>query len=786
MSNYINEDIKNYIEQRAEFQNKILEFLDEEVEENNFDILKYFDKIKSQDNVFDVKKILFLLRTIIDYHQRGNNFYTRMEKILIYFKEEIKQTFTNADLFNFFSQSKLALLILLENEMIKMDDSIADTLKQTEQDLNYFWPNIVSFYSDHKLTFNYAEYNEKRKLGVNDDYLANLIRTDQVEEFISFVIRSSISLNSNICISFFETNNLLMNKYSRPTLIEYATYYGSIQIFQFLQRNDVELTPSLWIYAIHSNNAEIFHILEGNVELDEKKCEECFIEAIKCHHNYFVKYFLNTKELKQFYLSTYWENENYDVIPVDQNSYKRWIYPLSCLYYYIRSNPEFVDLLFKGSYFDINRIENNKTLLLMAMEKYQIDVVKLLALNPKCDTNAKFQKNDKEYTALTFAIENNQVEFVKIILENENTDPNTIFHINYGNEKTALSTAIENNQNEIIKLLISDPKCDANTRFKMNCNEYTALTLAIKNNQLEIVKMLLENQNVDPNILFYISYGNEETALSIAIENDQNEIIELLLKNQNTDPNIVFKKDGREYTALTMAIENNKFELVKNLLSNENIDPNIKLSFENKSFTAFSMSIEKENFELFKLLASHPKTDPNIILKIDSFTEKTAASMIIEQNKEEMTQLLLSNKNFNPNTKFNAGDYNKCEKTVLSIAYETNNAELFSQLLSREDFDPNVKLVEESFNNDTLYNESVEKTLLWKAIENNNADMVKQLLSIPNIDINLKHSRKYKESQRTIEERTVLKLAVKKGNREIINLLLNEEKINLMPIFEGM
>lgn len=56
MSNYINEDIKNYIEQRAKFQNKILEFLDEEKDENYFDIHKYFDKIKSQDNVFDVKK----------------------------------------------------------------------------------------------------------------------------------------------------------------------------------------------------------------------------------------------------------------------------------------------------------------------------------------------------------------------------------------------------------------------------------------------------------------------------------------------------------------------------------------------------------------------------------------------------------------------------------------------------------------------------------------------------------------------------------------------------------
>ena len=56
-----------------------------------------------------------------------------------------------------------------------------------------------------------------------------------------------------------------------PTLFEYSTFYESIQIFQYLKTNQVKLTPSLWLYVIHSNNAEMIFLLEENhVELEDK------------------------------------------------------------------------------------------------------------------------------------------------------------------------------------------------------------------------------------------------------------------------------------------------------------------------------------------------------------------------------------------------------------------------------------------------------------------------------------------------------------------------------------
>lgn len=141
MSNYIDVDFKNYVEQKANFQNKILEFIDRD-DENNSDIHEYFDELKSQGYVFDVKRILCMLKPIINHHHRGNNFYVIMETIFIYFKEDIKQAFNNTEIFNFFSKSKLALLILFNNEMMKIDEHIAKCLTKTEQDRDYFWPNL--------------------------------------------------------------------------------------------------------------------------------------------------------------------------------------------------------------------------------------------------------------------------------------------------------------------------------------------------------------------------------------------------------------------------------------------------------------------------------------------------------------------------------------------------------------------------------------------------------------------------------------------------------------------
>ena len=110
-----------------------------------------------------------------------------------------------------------------------------------------------------------------------------MIRQDSVEEFIKYVNQKNFLLTSKVNRSIFETNTFLIE--NEPTLIEYAFFFGSIQIFQYLKTNNVDLSTSLWLYAIHSKNAEMIYFLETNsIQPPENTYETCIIEAIKCHH----------------------------------------------------------------------------------------------------------------------------------------------------------------------------------------------------------------------------------------------------------------------------------------------------------------------------------------------------------------------------------------------------------------------------------------------------------------------------------------------------------------------
>ena len=84
-------------------------------------------------------------------------------------------------------------------------------------------------------------------------------------------------MTSTIKESIYETNLFLL-KNKNPTIIEYAAFHGSIQIFTFLKINNVSLTSSLWPYSIHGNNDEILYLLEEN---HINPIDLCYEESLK-------------------------------------------------------------------------------------------------------------------------------------------------------------------------------------------------------------------------------------------------------------------------------------------------------------------------------------------------------------------------------------------------------------------------------------------------------------------------------------------------------------------------
>ena len=218
-----------------------------------------------------------------------------------------------------------------------------------------------------------------RRQGENEEYICQLIRQDSFDEFISHVSKNDISLSSEVKQSIFETNPLLMKK--QATLIEYTAFFGSIQIFKYLITNNVELNPSLWLYAIHGNNSEIIHILEDkNIKIQPDSYFEVLEESIKCHHNEIANYIINNYSDIKIDINDDFTIENltafgfkylnFEFIDKEFNNFQFILY-YACLYGYLT----IVQHLIKTEKVDLNI----KVILQIIFFSYKID---LLILHP--------------------------------------------------------------------------------------------------------------------------------------------------------------------------------------------------------------------------------------------------------------------------------------------------------------------------------------------------------------------------------------------------------------------
>ena len=163
---------------------------------------------------------------------------------------------------------------------VKQTENISKAIEFISPKINVKSENIVLLNIKTKekienfnaqLNYNSEQYEKMRKIGENETLICQLIRNDSNDDFISFVNHSNLSLTATIESSIFETNTFLMK--CKPTLIEYAAFYGSVKIFKYLLLMKIEKNRYLALFAVAGGNNEIIHICEQN------KCD--FRNAIK-------------------------------------------------------------------------------------------------------------------------------------------------------------------------------------------------------------------------------------------------------------------------------------------------------------------------------------------------------------------------------------------------------------------------------------------------------------------------------------------------------------------------
>lgn len=316
-----------FLDSLKEIHNCVINFIDcEDKDESKYnELVHLLDTKNIKQNKEDLRYFFSLLNKIIDNHHRGSDFYAKIEQIIKIFAKEIIEYNSNSEIFQIFCNNKRVLLYLLEEKIFTIDEQITKQIMSKYQDLyypQYFYPEIkpyltnplaVKKINDDQIT---EEFYQNRKNGYHEGKLCEFIRNDSIEKFIQYINETNLYLNSKIPKSIYETNNFLLEK--EPTLIEYATFYEAIQIFKYLENNKVKLTSSLWLFAIHSNNAELINLLKDKkVDFDKITYLELEEESIKCHHNDLAKYieevYSKSEDLSESIIKYY----NFDLMQID-------------------------------------------------------------------------------------------------------------------------------------------------------------------------------------------------------------------------------------------------------------------------------------------------------------------------------------------------------------------------------------------------------------------------------------------------------------------------------------
>ena len=498
--------MQSYLKEIKTVYETIVNYLENE-ETNNPSSFSDQKTISSKDQL---KIVLKIFSKIAKNHKRSNNLIQKIEQIIKSNENNIHSYFTNHEIFDLFEENKNLLYFLFKENIIIPDNHIFSIISNSQNSTrnypSFFYPEFKTFFTSELIQqnqidqINFEEFEEKRQIGENDNYISHLIRNDLIDEFVIYVNKTNLSLSSKINRSIYETNDYLIDK--TPSLIEYATFYGSIQIFHFLRLNRIELEPSLWIYAIHGKNADIIHLLE-EYNVSPSSNIECLHESIKCHHNEIMKYFC-TNYIDDF------DDSLMDIIIQSIKHYnftnlsEKFLEESDVFYYLCKYDYfDIVSLLLecKANNIDINYKKEKKKKILCQDGYHEIRII-------------------EKKSPLITAIEKGNQEIVEILAKQENI---------YINSKYETSFSVYNNKGF---WAYSDGK-----------SEKTALFLAIEQGYPNIVELLIQHQNIDVNEI-NIEENDQEinkklTALHLAVEKEKIEIIKILLKSKNI--NISFK-----------------------------------------------------------------------------------------------------------------------------------------------------------------------------------------------------------------------------------------------------
>ena len=113
------------------------------------------------NNSDELRSLLHIIHKISNHHKQTSVFKEKILQILLHYIDQIKQTFSNSDIFCIFKSNRFVLSFLFDNKTITADEQIAYSLikKFGKTKSNFFYPEIKPFLTQNSGKIFYVLFN---------------------------------------------------------------------------------------------------------------------------------------------------------------------------------------------------------------------------------------------------------------------------------------------------------------------------------------------------------------------------------------------------------------------------------------------------------------------------------------------------------------------------------------------------------------------------------------------------------------------------------------------------
>ena len=360
-------------------------------------------------------------------------------------------------------------------------------------------------------------------------------------------------------------------------------------------------------------------------------------------------------------------------------------------------------------------------------------IVELLSCK-KCHSNAQNKKGD---TPLHFAVRQNKIAAISQLLAHQQCNPN----VKNRDGDAPLHIAAKYGQGDTMAELLSCKKCDPSVQNKEGD---TPLHLAVRQNKTAAISLLLAHKQCS----MYVQNRKGDAPLHIACYKKSLGIIKLFLTKRcstkipnmkgETARDIPLNEDGD--CLLHIACQWGDVDIVKYLINDEKCNPNVQSSTSKN--TPLHITTIWNNIVAISMLVAHPQCNINAQNKKGD----TPLHFAVRQNKIAAISQLLAHQQCNPNVKNRDGD------APLHFSAKYGQGDTMAELLSCKKCNPNAQ------NKDG-------DTPLHLAASSNKPAVVSKLLAHRQIDVNAQNKK----------GNTPLHMACYRKSLDIIKLLLERK-----------